>query len=390
MSAENFSRRLYSLLNMDLFDPLLEAMIDGVFVPGGGSSVSVEFNFLPFVVDEGEMEHSWRPGPMDVDNYADDDTRNDEDKDDDDERHREEDDDEDDDEDDENDDEEDEEEEGLPLFSDYGDEYNDNYDDEEEEEDYIGGGVDDDDDENEEENLNGYSSQHEDEENEHDNDLAGNNYDDDDEEEDAYDDDGGDDYDDDDLHLAGMIDESVRENYGRLGYTICHNIIHREILRDTFNSRYFLRHLAEHFFTHLKQESSVTSSSILQKLLSCLPPLPDLKHVITKTKYTLKEAIIIKVVLELYENYHRRYGAPNFKIYHTEVIPLILDFYNRFPNAALKLMSSHLKRVLLNLKYLTDNFTLFHTKQEYLTHYADVTRKVRNLSEGTDSSLFLR
>lgn len=342
MSSDNMSRRLSSILNLDLLDPLLEAMIDGVIVPGG-ASVSVEFSFLPFVVDESEMDHEWHPGPMEVDNYSDEDAHNDEDK-----------------------DEEEDEDDMPPLYSNDDPSYDDDYNEVRAEgsPDEIG----------EEENANDYSSQHEDEA----------------EEEDDDEDEDDDDEDEDDALPGGFIDDSVRDNYGSLGYAICHNMINRKILNETFNSRFFLRQMVEHFFTHLKQEGNMVSSAALQKLLLCLPLLSELKNVISKTKYTMKEAIIVKVVLEIYENYHKCFGAPNFKVYHNEVVPLLVDFYNRLPDGALKLISKQLQRVLLNLKHWTDNFTLFYTKQEYITHYRDATRKMRNLSESTNPSLFIR
>jgi hypothetical protein len=80
---DNTARRLSSIVNIDLLDPILEAMLDSVLLPGirkllfsiiysissigSNANVSVEFNFIPFMVDESEMDHQWHPGPMDVD-----------------------------------------------------------------------------------------------------------------------------------------------------------------------------------------------------------------------------------------------------------------------------------------------------------------------------------
>eukprot|EP00026_Physarum_polycephalum_P010740 Phypoly_transcript_10917.p1 GENE.Phypoly_transcript_10917~~Phypoly_transcript_10917.p1 ORF type:complete len:363 (+),score=77.23 Phypoly_transcript_10917:133-1221(+) len=362
MADNNTARRLSSIVNIDLLDPILEAMLDGVLLPGSNANVSVEFNFMPFLVDERDMDHHWHPGPMDVD-YLDDDG---EDKDEDDE--------------------------GEILYGDGEEDYGEGVEedieregDEEEEED--GGRYD-------------YSSQRDYdeaellEEDEGEGEDAGEDEEERDEE-DGYDegdeevDEDEDEDEEDEEYVRGFIDDSVLANYGSLGWSICHNISDRKILNDSFNSRDFLRQMVEFFFTHLKQ-STLSSTTSLHLLLNCLPSLMDLKLLISKKKYTMKEALVIKVVLEMYESYYRTFGAPNFKIYHAEVVPLLLDFYNRLPDSVLKLMSKQLTRVLLNLSSLTSHFKFYQTQKEFIAHYHETTRRMRNLSECTDPALFIR
>lgn len=349
MADNNTARRFSSLVNIDLLDPILEAMLDGGLLPGSNGNVSVEFSFIPFLVDETEMDHQWHPGPMDVD-YVDEDGEEDKDEDD----------------------------EGNAL---YGDE--DDYAEEIEEdiEDDIEGG------EEDEEGHRGQRDYEEDEEEE-----DGGEEDEDDYGYDEGDEDIEEDEDDEDEYedvRLGFIDDSVLANYGSLGWSICHNLSDRKILHDSFNSRDFLRQMVEFFFKHLHQPTLASSVS-LHVLLNCLPSLVELKNLILKKKYTMKEALVIKVVLEMYESYYKTFGAPNFKTYHTEVIPLLLDFYNRLPDAVLKLMSKQLTRVLLNLPGLTTHFKLFQTQKEFIAHYRESTRRMRNLSECTDPALFLR
>jgi hypothetical protein len=90
--------------------------------------------------------------------------------------------------------------------------------------------------------------------------------------------------------------------------------------------------MVEFFFTHLSQ-TNLASTVSLHLLLNCLPSLVDLKNLISKVqtkrvgeymqiiclqdiqkKYTMKEALVIKVVLEMYESYYKTFGAPNFKV----------------------------------------------------------------------------
>ena len=232
-------------MNIDLLDPMLEAMLDSVLLPGirrenerreresrtmQGSedrrgkytytqilglnaNVSVEFNFIPFIVDESEMDHHWHPGPMDVDYldgilnsrlflfislltlYTDDG----EDKD------------------------EDDEGETQYRDEDYGEEIEEDIEGELDEEDYRydyssqrdfdEADEDDEDDEERDEIEDGYDEGDEDVE----------------EEDDEEDEEDEDEDEDEDVRL-GFIDDSVLANYGSLGWSICHNISDRMYL----------------------------------------------------------------------------------------------------------------------------------------------------------------
>jgi len=190
-------------------------------------------------------------------------------------------------------------------------------------------------------------------------------------------------------YSVNLNDPTVVDHYGTFGWIIHRNLMKSKIY-DSKNGQHFIPQMIEYLLLHIKQEGKVASVTALAKLLSCIPSLEKLKRVVTKTTYTPKEAIIIKVILEIYDIYHRHYESPTFTIYMNEVLPLLVAFHDNLGEVSMRTVNSQVRKILTNVKNYGNEFTLLKSKEEYNTHYRNITRRIRNLCEANDTPFYFR
>jgi len=153
--------------------------------------------------------------------------------------------------------------------------------------------------------------------------------------------------------------------------------------------RYFLTQMQQHHLSTSIPPIPVfnnTAKLQLDKFLLVIPKISEVKTIDPKTPV---ERAVIKILFELYEIFYSTFEGPLYTIYQKEVIPALLEFYNKSNDAQLKPANIHARRIVSSFKD-KEHFSYFlscATKNEYLSHYK---RKQRDLANSTQSYNFFR
>jgi hypothetical protein len=192
----------------------------------------------------------------------------------------------------------------------------------------------------------------------------------------------------DDFQSSHVLEHKiVVDRYGNFGWMVYQNLLQSNFCE--INSGNFIEQMMQYFLYHLKQ-TSWASATKLQTLLECLPPIPVLKRVVSKMNFTLKEVIVVKIVLEIYENYHKAYFGPLYKVYQKELIPVLISFYNHLTNTSLEYVNNHIRKILNATKEgHMGEFLFLGTKKQYLSYYKELSRNFKNLNESNNSELYI-
>jgi hypothetical protein len=147
----------------------------------------------------------------------------------------------------------------------------------------------------------------------------------------------------------------------------------------------FLQFIVQYFITNFENHS-------VEKFVSSLPSLDRLAS-LSKHNYNnkSKEVMVIKTVLELYENYLLTYDSPLFTDLQ-KLYAICIQFYSKISEGTLMNATINMDK-LINSLIEKPKRTLFHSfksSSEFVDYYKKQQRNIRNLAESTRRDMFIR
>lgn len=116
----------------------------------------------------------------------------------------------------------------------------------------------------------------------------------------------------------------LKEGFGTIGLELYKKLIRAGVLSnyifttsggdDGNDGLIFLKHAVKYFITNFKNEKCRNK---LEKFMECLPNLDRLEHICNKCNFSqskVKELLVMRTILEMYENYLTVNEAPLFKV----------------------------------------------------------------------------
>eukprot|EP01112_Ceratiomyxa_fruticulosa_P018075 TRINITY_DN5730_c0_g1_i1.p1 TRINITY_DN5730_c0_g1~~TRINITY_DN5730_c0_g1_i1.p1 ORF type:complete len:431 (-),score=129.68 TRINITY_DN5730_c0_g1_i1:276-1568(-) len=190
---------------------------------------------------------------------------------------------------------------------------------------------------------------------------------------------------------------STLTHYGTIGY-ILYRTISRSKLYSVVDGKPFLGQLIGYFLALVKDETPMdTTDAIgdkadsLEKLMSIIPSIEYLKQMIYKTKYTLKEAIVINCLLDMHTFYALNNSSPPYTPLLSTLLPLLRDFHtSKLTPPALRMLASQYKKVLGGVKNYDGEFKILDNRDDYKKYYSNQEKEMRNLVMGCAQTSFIR
>jgi hypothetical protein len=200
-----------------------------------------------------------------------------------------------------------------------------------------------------------------------------------------------------DLEEDDFIKNSIlKEGLGAFGLELYKRLSKGGLLRNfwsTIQHRHgrsdhalsFLRFIVQYFITNFENHS-------VEKFVSSLPSLDRLAS-LSKHNYNnkSKEVMVIKTVLELYENYLLSYDSPLFTDLQ-KLYDICIQFYSKISEVTLMNATINMDK-LINSLIEKPKRTLFHSfksSSEFVDYYKKQQRNIRNLAESTRRDMFIR
>eukprot|EP00871_Galdieria_phlegrea_P005055 jgi/Galph1/5550/GphlegSOOS_G4138.1 len=140
----------------------------------------------------------------------------------------------------------------------------------------------------------------------------------------------------------------------------------------------------------------------MKLLIERLPPFALIKQAIREQDHFFKMALVLKFTLDIYDHYYSR-EVPVFETYRKKVLPLLVMFYGNVSQSTLDNVCYQQSKVLERMKWVIDwstfdnnfcedrdflkgEFLFLPSREDYLEHYRNISRKIRNLTESLSSS----
>ncbi|GJQ15448.1 hypothetical protein GpartN1_g7239.t1 [Galdieria partita] len=159
---------------------------------------------------------------------------------------------------------------------------------------------------------------------------------------------------------------------------------------------------AARLFDHLKTRDP------MKLLMERLPPFSLLKRAIRGKRpffHNGREALVIKFILDIYDYYFKR-EVPLFETYRKKVLPLLELFYTHISQNILDNVCYQQSKVLDRMKWVMDwstlgnntcedtdflkeEFLFLPSRESYIEHYKNISRRMRNLTESMSISSLL-
>lgn len=135
----------------------------------------------------------------------------------------------------------------------------------------------------------------------------------------------------------------LKEGFGTIGLELYKKLIRAGVIShyifttsgdDGSDGLLFLKHAVKYFITNFKNEKNRNK---LEKFMECLPNLDRLEHMCNKCNFNqskVKELLVMRTILEMYENYLTANEGPLFKVkiffhlYHIEITRKIISNCN--------------------------------------------------------------
>lgn len=180
------------------------------------------------------------------------------------------------------------------------------------------------------------------------------------------------------------LSDTVNRCYGPIGCKLYQQISRAKLFQIRYGAYDFLRKLIEFFLSNLR-DNKVEGHEQVARLMACLIPISELKEAVRKQKYKTKEAILLRLLLDLYHIFYSLCKPPPHKLYQKVILPLLIEFYTNITESMLKKVNQQMKRILSKVKSESKNEFLFlPTKCDYLLHYKLRLKEEININEGID------
>mmetsp|Transcript_9661 Transcript_9661/g.16745 ORF Transcript_9661/g.16745 Transcript_9661/m.16745 type:complete len:317 (-) Transcript_9661:156-1106(-) len=189
------------------------------------------------------------------------------------------------------------------------------------------------------------------------------------------------------------IDTEIRERHGTLGLQLFKNLQSTKALGCEPDA-HFLRCIIE-LYLQSTTSSSSHSPSTQPNIISSLLSLSDLQDALVKRPVLeCNEALVVKVMLDLYDAYYTSHDSPLFLVYQLQIIPLAIRFYGALSDALLRSLVKHLHVLTSSVKdpgvlqLASRTFLVLDSVAQYVDLYESRRREYRNLAEGNTLAMY--
>eukprot|EP00357_Protocruzia_adherens_P027547 CAMPEP_0114981634 /NCGR_PEP_ID=MMETSP0216-20121206/5648_1 /TAXON_ID=223996 /ORGANISM="Protocruzia adherens, Strain Boccale" /LENGTH=356 /DNA_ID=CAMNT_0002343317 /DNA_START=29 /DNA_END=1099 /DNA_ORIENTATION=+ len=185
------------------------------------------------------------------------------------------------------------------------------------------------------------------------------------------------------------IASELLDHYGAFGLIIYSRFKQAKLLEEFPQSIHFLQNVLEFYLNNIAHNDRESCDN-LRNLFAVLPPLKQIQCFSRTWHEDEKDLIIVKLILDIYEGFLKKFDAPLYQKYTREFIPLAVEFYSQLSATMLASVLRELKNVIIRLgrpnwkPYLL----MYKTPEDYLQYYENQKLMIANLTAGTPLELY--
>jgi hypothetical protein len=143
------------------------------------------------------------------------------------------------------------------------------------------------------------------------------------------------------------------------------------------------------FYYKNTEKNSPESLHQIEQFITLLPPLSKIREILLMELTLKKELVTIKVVLDIYEHYYKRYDCPLYEAFLSEFIPTALLFYAGLSDEDIR----YVYNTVIDIKDVSDllcKLSSFNAKRRtlYIKYLENMKNSYINLSGGNECKHF--